>query len=186
MVRGICEKTRAREAQKEIRTVLAWRAKTRDTSPQAVTSRSETVQLLRRARRRGRKASRVAMMVEKEGGRGGGRKKRRRQLTRQAVPARKKQNKATQGSSVIVPEFVTLREREKPLFARSARGWARSPRKASHLPNRARASLEGARRGRQADDRMEASDISDSVVNYNKQWCPNRRLRAYTRNLPLW
>ena len=60
-------------------------------------------------------------------GRERGRQRRRTQETqttahRQAVPARKKQNKATQGSPVIVPEFVTLRGREKPLFTRLARG----------------------------------------------------------------
>ena len=61
------------------------------------------------------------------------------------------QNKATQGSAVIVPGCAKLRGREKPLFARLARGCARSPCKAGHLPNRVHKSAR--RRSARAADR---------------------------------
>ena len=116
--------------------MLAWRAKTRDTSRQPAAAPSAGVQLLRRESRPGRKPSRVAMEGEDSGRRGG--RKGGSLLIGRAVLAKEVKTNQHKGVQPLFLGFARLRGRGKSLFARLARGWARRPCEAKPLPNRDR------------------------------------------------
>ena len=116
--------------------MLAWRAKTRDTSRQPAAAPSAGVQLLRCESRPGRKLSRVAMEGEDSGRRGG--RKGGSLLIGRAVLAKEVKTNQHKGVQPLFLGFARLRGRGKSLFARLAHGWARRPCEAKPLPNRDR------------------------------------------------